>query len=182
MRIVFLGPPGVGKGTQAKRLSADLGIAHLSTGDMLREAMLARTDLGRLAAGYVDCGKLVPDSVILDLVASRLDEPDCQRGYLLDGFPRTVAQGEGLKALLARRGAKLSAVIALTAEVDELVKRLIARGRSDDREDVIRTRLVEYDKQTAPLIDYYRGQDLLITIDGMGTPEAVYKRVRAAVG
>ncbi len=120
--------------------------------------------------------------MILDLVANRLDEPDCRRGYLLDGFPRTVAQAEGLEALLAQRGGSLSAVVALTADVDELVARLLARGRSDDREDVIRTRLTEYDRQTAPLVDYYRRQKLLKTIDGMGTPDAVYQRIRAALG
>lgn len=179
MRIVFIGPPGVGKGTQSERLVKHLGILHLSTGDMLRQAWQERSDLGRLAQQHMDQGELVPDPLILELVGERLEQGDCQPGYLLDGFPRTLGQAQGLDELLRRRATPLTAILALEADEDELIKRLAGRGRADDRPEVVRNRLEAYARKTAPLIDYYRGRGLLHTIDGVGTPDEVFARIKA---
>lgn len=181
MRLVFLGPPGVGKGTQSERLAAHLSVLHLSTGDMLREARRNKTDLGLEADKYMSAGKLVPDELMLQMVSRRLEAADCQSGYLLDGFPRTLGQAEALDEILAARQSPLDLVLELTAGTDELVARLSARGRDDDKPEVIRKRLEEYHRQTAPLSEYYRGQGLLRAIDGEGTPEAVFGRIRAIV-
>jgi adenylate kinase len=181
MRIVFLGPPGVGKGTQAVQLAKHLGIVHLSTGDMLRQAAADKTAVGMLSEESILAGKLVPDGVMVELVSQRLAKDDCQPGFLLDGFPRTLAQARVLDELLARRKAPLSAVLELQADEEELVRRLLARGRADDRPEVIRERLSQYARQTAPLSDYYRRLGLLHAIDGGGTPEAVFGRIRAVM-
>jgi adenylate kinase len=181
MRLVFLGPPGVGKGTQSERLAAHLGVAHLSTGEMLRQAREQKTSLGLEADKYMSAGKLVPDHVMLGLVDGRLAADDCRRGYLLDGFPRTLGQAEALDKILAKRGTPLDLVIELTAGTEELVRRLAARGRDDDKPEVIRRRLEEYHRQTAPLSDYYRDRGFLRTVDGEGTPEAIFGRIRSIV-
>ena len=181
MRIVFIGPPGVGKGTQSERLIAHLNIAHLSTGDMLRQARQDQTDLGRQADGFMSSGKLVPDDLMLKLVAQRLDASDCLPGYLLDGFPRTLIQAQTLDQMLAKRQTPLDLVLELSADSQELVKRLAARGRDDDIPAVIRKRLEEYQHQTAPVTDYYRARGLLARIDGQGTPEEVFARIQTAV-
>ncbi|HEV3416937.1 MAG TPA: adenylate kinase [Pirellulales bacterium] len=181
MRIIFIGPPGAGKGTQSERLVEKLSIAHLSTGDMLRDAVQRRTPEGLQAAVYMDRGSLVPDEIILAMVARRLNQPDCAPGCLLDGFPRSLAQAEALDALLARENLPLDAVLELKVDDQSLVWRLAGRGRADDRPEVIRERLETYRRQTEPLIDYYGRKGLLRSVDGEGTPEDVFQRILAAL-
>jgi adenylate kinase len=181
MRIVFIGPPGVGKGTQSVRLVEFLNIPHLSTGDMLRQALQEKSDLGLLSQQYMAQGKLVPDPIIQQLVGRRLDQDDCQDGFLLDGFPRTLGQAQALDEFLQRRGTPLTAALELKADPEELVKRLAGRGRDDDQPAIIRERLEQYARQTAPLSDYYARQRRLFEIDGSGTPDDVLGRVKAAI-
>jgi adenylate kinase len=181
MRIVFLGPPGAGKGTQAIRVAERLGVPHLSTGDMLREATRLDTELGREAAEYMTAGRLVPTVLVQSLVDARVSQVDCTRGYLLDGFPRTVEQAENLDRLLASRGAALEAVINLQVPEETLLDRLAGRGRQDDAAQVVRERLRQYDKLTRPLAEYYRGRGVLRDVDGLGTPDEVSSRIMAEV-
>jgi adenylate kinase len=178
MRIIFLGPPGVGKGTQSKRLVEYLQIPHLSTGDMLRQAYLDKTEVGMLSHQYMSSGKLVPDPVILEIMGRRLDQNDCQKGCLLDGFPRTLGQTRALDEFLAQRGTPLDGVLELKVDEEEIVNRLAGRGRDDDRPEIIRERLEHYARQTAPLVDYYRQRGLLHTINGVGTTEEVFARIK----
>jgi adenylate kinase len=182
MRIVFLGPPGVGKGTQAARLTGHFGIPHLSTGDMLRVARAQETDLGLLADRYMSQGKLVPDELMLQLVQSRLKQEDCRRGFLLDGFPRTLVQAQALDEMLERAHAPLTLVVDLQADPGELVRRMAGRGRDDDQPEIISRRLQEYIRETAPLSDYYRQRGVLVGVDGNGTPDEVFDRMVAAMG
>jgi adenylate kinase len=181
MRIVFLGPPGAGKGTQAQRLKDYLHIAHLSTGEMLRDAEQSGTSLGREAASYMNAGKLVPDDVVVGIVLERLGEKDCARGCLFDGFPRTVPQAEALDRMLADHGMPLELVLAIDVHEPVLVERLLGRGRPDDDRGTIRERFRQYSRLTEPLIDYYRGRGILRQIDGEGTPDQVFARIRRAV-
>jgi adenylate kinase len=181
MRLVFIGPPGAGKGTQAQRLTAALAIPHVSTGDMLREARSQQTPLGQLAEKYMSRGELVPDDVIIQLVRERLSRPDCGRGVLLDGFPRTLAQAQGLDADLAQTGTPIDRAIELAASDDELFRRLTSRGRADDNPDVIRQRLASYHRDTRPLLDYYRDQGILRTVDGLGTFDEVFARIKSVL-
>jgi len=178
MRIVFVGPPGAGKGTQAERMIDRYKMAHLSTGDMLRAARDAQTEVGKKADEYMSSGRLVPDEIIIGVIADRLKESDCETGYLLDGFPRTTAQAEALDGMLAEQGTPLNAVVELRVPDEELFRRLAGRGRADDTPDVIRQRLVAYSDQTKPLIDYYTKQDLLKSIDGMGDIDAIFSLIR----
>lgn len=177
MRLVLLGPPGAGKGTQAKRLVSKYGIVHLSSGEMLRTAAAAGTAVGLEAKSLIDRGELVPDEMIVKIIADRIDQADARAGFILDGFPRTVPQAEALERLLAKRGLKLDVVIALVVNEGILVERIekrvadmTARGealRADDNAEVLRDRLMAYRAQTAPLIDYYARKGILRPVDGM---------------
>ncbi|MFN3657781.1 MAG: adenylate kinase [Pseudolabrys sp.] len=183
MRLILLGPPGAGKGTQAQRLIARHGIPQLSTGDMLRAAVAAGTPVGLRAKSLMDAGQLVPDEVVVAIIADRIDQADARRGFVLDGFPRTVAQAEALDRLLAERGLKLDAVIELKVDEGILLKRIetrvaqmTARGervRADDNPEALKARLVAYRAQTAPLADYYAGKGQLRTVDGMAPIDEV---------
>jgi adenylate kinase len=195
MRLILLGPPGAGKGTQALRLVAKHGIVQLSTGDMLRAAVAAGTEVGLRAKSIMDAGKLVPDEVVIAIIADRIDQPDAKRGFVLDGFPRTVPQAEALDRLLAERGLKLDGVIELKVDEGILVKRIetrvaemAARGeklRADDNPAVLMGRLAAYRTQTAPLADYYARKGMLKVVDGMapiGVVAAAIDRLLGATG
>jgi len=181
MRIVFIGPPGAGKGTQAERLVQTYRLAHLSTGDMLRAARDAQTEVGRQADQYMSSGRLVPDEIILDIIAERLAEPDCRAGYLLDGFPRTIAQAEALDRMLAEQNTPLDVVLRLDVPEEELFRRLAGRGRADDQPEVIRQRLVAYRRQTEPLLEYYGKAGLIRCVDGIGSVDDIFQRVKAVL-
>ncbi len=181
MRIVFIGPPGAGKGTQAERMVQKYQLAHLSTGDMLRAARDAQTEVGKKANEYMASGQLVPDEIIVEIIRERLDQSDCQGGYLLDGFPRTIGQAEALDKMLAAKGTPLDVVLELKVPEEELFQRLAGRGRADDKPEVIKQRLVAYRNQTSPLLDYYGKTGLLRSIDGLGTIEEIFDRVQAVL-
>jgi adenylate kinase len=185
MLIVFIGPPGSGKGTQSKRLLEYLKIPHLSTGDLLREAKATNSSLGRLAAQYMDQGRLVPDPLVLALVGEKLREPKFASGVMFDGFPRTLQQARALDESLAQRGTPLDMVVELRADESELTARMLRRasqeGRTDDNPQTIAHRMEVYRQQTAPLLDYYRFKGILTPIDAMGTPDEVFERISAAV-
>lgn len=180
MRLVLLGPPGAGKGTQAAILSEKLGIPHISTGDLFRANIGEGTPLGVEAKSYIDAGKLVPTEVTARMVKARLEEADASNGFLLDGFPRTVEQAEILDGFLTEFGTQLDGVVNFQVSEDVVVERMLARGRADDNEDTIRTRLQVYRDETAPLIDHYG--DHIITIQAEGTVEEINARTLAALG
>jgi adenylate kinase len=172
-RLIFLGPPGAGKGTQAKTLSDGCSVPHISTGDILRSAVANQTDLGQKAATFMSAGELVPDYLMLDLIRERLQEQDAQEGWILDGFPRTVPQAEFLDQLLAEIGQPFDFVVNLDVPDEVIVARLLKRGRQDDSEEIVRHRLEVYRQQTEPLIDFYRRRQSLMSVDGNQTMEAV---------
>ncbi len=180
MRIVLLGPPGAGKGTQAIQLAEKLGVPQISTGELFRENITGGTRLGLEAKKYLDAGDLVPSSLTNALVDDRLGHDDVAGGFILDGFPRTVEQAEALHDMLERRGLKLDAVVEFRVPEEELVSRLAARGRADDTEDVIRNRFRVYRDETAPLLDYYRNE--LKTVDAVGSLDEVFTRALQALG
>ena len=205
MNIVLLGAPGAGKGTQAAKLVEEFGTPHISTGDMLRAAVKAGTPLGKKAKSYMDAGDLVPDEVIIGLVTERLQDPDTEKGFILDGFPRTSAQAVALDAELSKLERPLDAALLIDVDSEVIVKRLTSRRmcrecgcigsvadaacpksgemyqRDDDNEATVRNRLDVYEKSTAPLIDYYRGCDLLVSIDGDRDADVVYADVKQAL-
>ncbi len=181
MRIVLLGPPGAGKGTQAARVACRFGAPHIATGDIFRANVAEGTELGRAAQEFMDRGDLVPDEVVIAMVMERLAERDCDSGFVLDGFPRTVNQAEALDLQLVDRGAPLHAVLCVEAVEEELLRRLAGRAaaqhRADDAEQTIRHRLEVFAIKTRPLIDYYRRRRLLINVDAIGPIEVVTKRI-----
>jgi adenylate kinase len=212
-RVVLLGPPGAGKGTQAKLLQDEFGACQISTGDILRKAVAEQTTLGKEASGYINRGALVPDDVIVNLVAERLKERDCKNGFILDGFPRTIPQAEGLDRILKNAGLSLNGVLSVQVPEKIIIERLAGRRtcrscgalshmvfnppkkagvcdrcggelyqRDDDREETIANRLKVYEKQTAPLADYYRERGLLREIDGVGEIDDIRARVTKALG
>jgi adenylate kinase len=184
-RIVMLGAPGAGKGTQAQRLVERLEVPHISTGDMLRAAVAAGTEIGKKAKAVMDAGQLVSDDIVIGIAEERLGEDDARKGFILDGFPRTQAQAEALDAMLRRLNAPLDCCLALTVDTDEVVQRLVKRaeieGRADDNEETIRERMKVYDRQTAPLLAYYRDAGLLVEVDGMGEMDEVTARILEAL-
>ena len=175
MRIVFIGPPGAGKGTQALRIASHFWLEHLSTGDMLRAAREARDPLGIEAGKYLDQGKLVPDEIVLELVARALSQDHDSAGFLCDGFPRTRAQAESLDRLFAEGSMPLTAAIEFVVPEEELFRRLSGRGRTDDSPETIRNRMKEYDGITVPLVAYYEQQGVLRRVDALGTTDEVLK-------
>ena len=166
LRAVMLGPPGSGKGTQAALISERVGVPAISTGDMLRDAVAAGSPLGDRVRGILESGELVDDQTMADVIEARLAEPDAEKGFLLDGYPRTTGQAETLDRILNERSQALDLVLLIEVPEDELIRRALARQREDDTEDVIRTRLEVYRPQTAPLIDHYRSRGVLAAVDG----------------
>lgn len=185
MRLIIMGPPGAGKGTQAKFIADHFGIPAVSTGDIFRANVSQGTPLGVEAKRFMDAGEYVPDEVTNLMVRNRIDEPDAEPGFLLDGYPRTLAQVEELDGMIKFTGHALDAVVVLTVDQDEIVSRLLQRaqieGRADDTEEVIRRRQVLYAEQTEPLIEVYRERGLLVEIDGMGEVDDVTKRIFEAL-
>ena len=207
MNIVLLGAPGAGKGTQAAKLVEEFATPHISTGDILRAAVKNQTELGKKAKGYMDAGDLVPDSLIIDLMDERLREPDCEKGFILDGFPRTTAQAVALDDMLVRLERPLDAALLVDVDPEVIIKRLTERRcckecgyigtaadatcpkcggemyqRDDDNETTVRNRLDVYAKSTSPLIDYYKGKGLLKSVDGDRPVDTVYVDVKVQLG
>ena len=189
MRLILLGPPGAGKGTQAQRLVETHAIPQLSTGDMLRAAVAAGTDVGKRAKAVMDAGELVSDDIVNAIVSERIDAPDCARGFILDGYPRTLVQADAVEAMLSSKGLKLDTVIELVVDDKALVGRIIKRAeeaaaagqpvRKDDNAEVFEERLREYYKKTAPLTGYYYAKGALRTVDGMGSIDAVTEEIES---
>lgn len=212
--VIFLGAPGAGKGTQAKQVARVLGVPHLSTGDMFRDHVGRGSELGRRAKPIMDRGELVPDEIVLGMVEERIARPDCQRGFVFDGFPRTLAQAEALHRILAARGFEAATkVLHVKVAEEQLLRRLTGRRscktcgeiynvfdhrpqqegrcdkdggelmqRDDDREEVIRARIAAYERQTSPLVAYYRQQGVLADVDGVGAPDAITRKVLEILG
>jgi len=184
-RILLLGAPGAGKGTQAALLIERLGVPHVSTGDMLRAAVAEGSEVGLEAKAIMDAGKLVSDEIVIAIAEERLGQPDALQGFILDGFPRTLAQAEALDATLEKLGTPLECCLAVTVDTEAVVQRLLKRaeieGRADDNEETIRKRMRVYDEQTAPLLRYYGERGVLVEVDGMGSVEEVSKRIETAL-
>ena len=187
MNLILLGPPGAGKGTQAQRIVDSRGLVQLSTGDMLRAAVAAGSDIGKKAQAIMDRGELVSDDIMVEIISNRIDEPDCKNGFILDGFPRTIPQAEALDGLLARKGLTLHVVIELRVDEKVLLDRIRGRAeeaseaRADDTAETLKKRLEVYRAQTAPLIPYYEGQNKLRAVDGMQDIDAVTAAIEAVL-
>lgn len=185
MRLILLGPPGAGKGTQAGRLVGAHGIVQLSTGDMLRAAVAAKSEVGLKVKDVLACGELVSDDLICSIISDRTDQPDCASGFILDGFPRTIAQADALAALLEKKGRRLDAVVQLKVNEGILLERIETRARessdvrSDDNAEALKKRLAVYNEQTAPLIEYYSERNMLMTVDGMRSVNEVASEIDA---
>ncbi|MCO5606215.1 hypothetical protein L7F22_060402 [Adiantum nelumboides] len=179
VRLVLVGPPGAGKGTQAEQMAKRLDVPHISTGDLFRANLRDETELGREAKRYMDAGDLVPDEVTVAMVRDRLGDADTASGFILDGFPRNVAQAGSLSEILSDKGLDLDAVVQFEVDDEVVVQRLLGRGRSDDNEDTIRNRQRVYREETAPLLDHYR--DRLVTIDAVGEIDEITDRVFSAL-
>lgn len=179
MRLLFIGPPGAGKGTQAQRVAERLGIPHISTGDMFRHHVGEGTEIGKRVKAIMDAGDYVPDSITVEMLGERISQDDAGEGFILDGFPRTLAQVEALDDLIGEDG--LDCVVLFQVDEDELTERILTRGRSDDTEEAIRNRFKIYQEQTAPLIDFYRRRGLVVEVGGMGEMDEVTERVLAAI-
>ena len=189
MDLILFGPPGAGKGTQAKVLQDERGLIQLSTGDMLRAAVAAGTELGKKSKAIMDRGDLVPDDLVIGIIAERLDKPDTVRGVIFDGFPRTVAQAKALDTMLAGRGRRIDSVIELKVDDEAMVGRMESRVRenpgsvrADDNPETLRKRLGVYRQNTAPLLDFYRSQGKLVTVDGMAAIADVSTAVKKVIG
>ena len=189
MNIVLLGPPGAGKGTQAKVLEEAHGIVQLSTGDMLRAAVASGSDLGQQAKAVIDAGNLMPDDIMIQIISDRIEQPDCAKGFILDGFPRTTAQAEALEKMLAEKGLALDFVIEIAVDDEILIDRINSRiaqmpeseRRADDNAETLRTRLGVYHEQTAPILPYYRDRDMLKQVDGMQSIDQVTRQIEQVV-
>jgi Adenylate kinase and related kinases len=185
LNIVIFGAPGSGKGTQSARIVEKFGLNHISTGDVLRAEIKNGTELGKTAKGYIDQGQLLPDALIIDILASVLDSLKDSKGVIFDGFPRTIAQAEALKIMLKERGQEVSVMLDLEVPEDELMTRLIKRGqesgRADDNEETIKKRLTVYHSQTSPLIDWYKKENKYQHINGLGTMDAIFGDIVAAI-
>ena len=185
LNIVIFGAPGSGKGTQSERIVEKYGINHISTGDVLRAEIKNGTELGKTAKGYIDQGQLIPDELMIDILASVFDSFKDSKGVIFDGFPRTIAQAEALKKMLAERGQDVSVMVDLDVPEEELMVRLIKRGkdsgRADDNEETLKKRLHVYHSQTAPLIDWYKNEKKYQHINGLGTMEGIFAEICEAV-
>ena len=185
LNIVIFGAPGSGKGTQSERIVEKYGINHISTGDVLRAEIKNGTELGKTAKGYIDQGQLIPDELMIDILASVFDSFEDSKGVIFDGFPRTIAQAEALKKMLAERGQDVTVMVDLEVPEDELMTRLIKRGkdsgRADDNEETIKKRLHVYHSQTAPLIDWYKNEKKYQHINGLGTMEGIFAEICEAI-
>ena len=185
LNIVIFGAPGSGKGTQSELIIKEYGLDHISTGDVLRSEIKNETELGKIAKGFIEKGQLVPDELIVDMLAKVLDSKENSKGVIFDGFPRTIPQAKALKEMLNRRGTDVSIMLNLQVDEEELISRLLERGkvsgRSDDNLETIKSRLEVYHNQTAPLADYYVGEGKHAAIKGMGTIEEIFDRIKEAV-
>jgi len=181
MRIVFVGPPGAGKGTQSVRLARHLQVPHLSTGEMFREACQQQSDVGKKASSYMESGRLVPDKLVESIAFGRLVHSDCESGYVLDGFPRTRPQAVSFDQWLEHRQQALSGIIEIQVTEDELFRRLDGRGRDDDARYIAAERFDQYRTLTSPLLDYYREQNRLQIVNGLGTTDEVFARIQCAI-
>ncbi len=185
LNIVIFGAPGSGKGTQSERIVEKYGLNHISTGDVLRAEIKNGTELGQTAKGYIDQGQLIPDELMIDILAGVLDGFTESKGVIFDGFPRTIAQAEALKKMLAERGQEVSLMVDLDVPEEELMSRLIRRGkdsgRADDNEETIRKRLTVYHTQTAPLIDWFKGENKYYHIEGMGSMEEIFAQIATGI-
>lgn len=181
LKIVLLGAPGSGKGTQSEKLVAEYGVPQVSTGDLLRNAVAQKTELGLEAKKAMDAGELVSDDIVVGMIRDRLQQPDAENGFILDGFPRSQAQAVVLDELLAELGRPLQRVVHLQVDQEEIVQRLMARGRADDNEEIIRNRMEVFLAQTQPLVRYYEEQGLLAEVEGVGGLDDIFARIKAAL-